>query len=177
MYEHIPCKTNKKAHYVIIILFAAAALLLLLSYLLEGMPFLWMIQLVAIVFLMAAVLIVTRYISKAYIYRIEESDRGRDLTVTEANSMGKRRITVCRISLSGISECTVIGSKDNTLKEVRKKTPRFYDYRADILPERSILLIATEGGEDFCVCLSYDEELFLMLCPEDKKENTNETGL
>ncbi len=155
MYEIRPERTNKKAQSLIILFFIGAAALLLLSVPLKGMPFLWVIQLFAVVLLCVAVFLVTRYLTKGYIYRIEDGD----LTVVEISSGGKRQLTVCRVSLSGITESSVLTGKEG-LRAYKGK--RIYDYRPDLLPERSILLVSAEGGEECVILLGYDDRLLGM---------------
>ena len=162
MYEIRPQRTNKKAESLIILFFVGAAALLLLSVPLQGIPFLWVIQLFAVMLLVASVYLVTRYITKGFIYRIEEAEGGPDLTVTEVASGGRRQITVCRVSLSGICEVTA-DSDGAELKRLRRGRKKIYDYRPDLAPARSIVLLSEECGEECVILLAYDERLFELL--------------
>ena len=38
-----------------------------------------------------------------------------------------------------------------------------FDYRPDINPEKSILLVSDEGGDEILILLAYDEELLRIL--------------
>ena len=163
MYELKPQRTNNKAQSLIILFFAGAAALFLLSVFMKGMPFLWVIQLFAILLLVAAVFIVTRYVTKTFIYSIDVIDGQADLSVTEVSSGGRRQITVCRIGLSSIKSVKVSEGKDETVSLLRKERKRMFDYRPDINPEKSILLVSDEGGDELLILLAYDEELLRIL--------------
>ncbi len=163
MYEFKPPRTNSRAQKLVLLFFIGAAALLIATVPLKGMPFLWIIQLFAIILLIAAVFLVTRYITRSYIYSIDVIDGRTDLTVTEVSSGGKRQVAVCRIGLSGIESVREIEGKDGELAELRKARKRIFDYRPDLLPEKSILLSAEECGEEFLILLAYDGELLNIL--------------
>lgn len=168
MYEFKPQRTNNKAQKLIMLFFMGAAALFLVTLPLEGVPFLWVIQLLAILLLVAAVFLVTRYVTKTYEYAVEPTDGGADLTVTEVSSGGRRRITVCRISLSGIESARVVEGKDEELSAIRKARRKIFDYRLDIAPEKSILAVANESGEEYILLFAYDEEFLSIL---ERNEN------
>ncbi len=168
MYEFKPQRTNNKAQKLIILFFIGAAALFLLTVPLKGFPFIWVVQLLAILLLVAAVFLVTRYISKIYEYSIDESG---DLTVTEVSSGGKRRIAVCRISLSGIESARLVDSSDDGVRAIRKARKKIYDYRPDIAPEKSIIAVAREGGEEYIILFAYDEEFLNILRMDEDGQN------
>ena len=91
-----------------------------------------------------------------------------DLTVTEISSGGKRRIVVCRISLSGIESVRAIVGKDEGLSAIRKARRKIFDYRIDVAPEKSILAVANEGGEEYILLFAYDDEFLSIL---ERNEN------
>ena len=169
MYEFRPERTNNKAQKLILLFFIGAAALFVLTVPLKGMPFLWVIQLFAIILTVVAVFLVTRYITKTYEYSVEPVEDGADLSVTEVSSGGKRRITVCRISLGGIESARAIEGKDEELAALRKARRKIFDYRPDLAPEKSILVTAREGGEEYLILLAYNEE-FLSILGKDGYE-------
>lgn len=171
MYEFKPLRTNDKAQKLIILFFLGSAALLILSVFLKGIPFLWVIQLFAILLAGAAIFLVTRYVTKTYEYAVETVEEGTDLTVTEISSGGKRRITVCRVSLSGISEARAIEGKDDRLEALKREKRRIFDYRPDLLPERSILAVAKEGGQEYVLLLAYGEEFLSILRKDDNERD------
>ena len=176
MFEFFPQKTNKKAHKIIIVLFAVAAALLVTSAILSSVPYIWTIQLVALILTMMGLLLSSRYLSKRYVYRIRENgERTLDLTVTEAKSQKDSGITVCRIALSSIIKTEML-CEGKKLRDYKKEGKAIFDYRPDVDPEKSILILSTEGGEESYICLAYDEELFTILSQysDMNEENGNE---
>ena len=161
MYEYTPEKKQNKAKSVAVCLVVGAAVLLLSVSLIDGVAYKGIFQLISFFILGLGILFATRSM-KRFTYRIAatDSDRGPDLTVTELQ--GRSRITVCRIAIEGISETVVCDRAELKRQKARIRSERrkFYSYTADILEERTIVVHATECGEEVSVILSYDETLF-----------------
>lgn len=173
MYEWIPKKTNNKARNIIILFFFGAAALLAVTSALGDVPFLWVFQLAAVALLTAAVFLTTRFLTKMYIYRIDVGERGADLVVLEAASNGKRQTAVCRVALANVKERTLLDASDGAsdcLKAAKQGGRGIYDYRPDLKPEKSILIVAEEGGEDIPICLAFDERLYELLAPQSPSD-------
>ena len=174
MYELIPRKSNNKARGVIIILFLATAALFLASELIPNLPFVWIPQLLGILFAVPAVYLVSRYVAKSFLYRVESTDRGVDLTVSEASFGGKRRTVVCRIGLSSIKKRILLEGDGCSLSPFKKEKKPTYDYRPDLCPSKSILILSDEGGVEVYICLASEEKLFELLAPvEDVEDEEN----
>lgn len=168
MYEWIPEKTNNTAKKLIILLFAGAAALMLVTAAIPEVPFRWVFQLIALGMMTGAIFFTTRYVTKLFIYRLENDSEGEvDLTVTEAASNGRRRVTVCRVGLSGVRACVVCDLSESDGKSVQAKIKaskrKLFDYCPDLGPAKSIYLTVEEGGEELILRLSYDEKLFSIL--------------
>ena len=165
MYEWIPNRTNKRAQNAILILFLAAALLFAIPLLVPTLPYRWVVQLLAIGVMTAAIFLVTRYVSKLFIYRIVACEDGTaDLTVTEAKSGGRGQITVCRVGISRILSCHVLDESTDShardrISALKKQRKKLFDYCIDLHPTKSILLSVREGGEELWLLLSYSAEL------------------
>lgn len=161
MYEIIPQRTNKAATYTSAVMLITAFAAMFFSGI-SWLPYRSIMQLASLVILAFAILILIRYVLTRYIYCVIPTDGGDfDLTVTEAKR--KSRITVCRISLSGIERVTVINSeKKKTLPEMTKGY-KVFNYCVDIAPERYCCVFAEECGEKLVLKLSYDEQLFAIL--------------
>lgn len=174
MFEWIAQKTNKTAQTVIFFLLAGAAILLAFPMLLPTLPFRWVLQLLALGFLTAAIFLTTRYVTKVYIYRVEDDGEGeRDLTVTETKVGGRGRITVCRVALSHICRRELLERSDPA--DWKRGTKKIFDYRADLCPAKSILLVVVEGGEELTLLLSYNEELYALLLAQMESESEDGT--
>ena len=170
MYRLMPKKTNNKAQKIVAILFFAAAALMLLSAVLKGvMPYVWTIQLLSICFLVGAIFLVSRYLTKIFVYEIAQSDGGIDFAVSESYTSGKRFVTVCRIGLNTVQKTILLDGErgKSELAELKSKKYRVYDYRPDLLPEKSIALVSDEGGNDIVILLAYDGELLSYFTQND----------
>lgn len=165
LYEFAPQKNVKRLSVIISILFFGAAGVLLITFI-GGIPFKWAFQLAAILLLAVGVFLTSRYVMRAYIYRIEATDGGRDLTVTEVQ--GKSVVTVCRLGLGGIASVHDVGADETDAKKelrerARSEGAKVFDYCVDISSPRTIWVLASECGEPVCIKLSYEEKLFLWL--------------
>lgn len=176
MYEWIPSRTNKRAQNAILVLFLGAALLFFIPSLIPTIPFRWAVQLLAIGVMTAAIFLVTRYVSKIFIYRLVECEDGTvDLTVTEAKSGGRGQITVCRVGVSRILSCCVLDESSDAhardrISELKKQKKKLFDYCIDLHPTKCILILVREGGEELCLLLSYSDELLARLGGEGERE-------
>lgn len=171
MYEYIPQKSNKKAMYLVCLFLIGGGLLLFLSTWLEDVfGFIWVFQLIGIAFCAASIFIFTRYISKSYIYAVT---RDGDLTVTEIQ--GRKRITVCRLSISAISRVESFESADegrlNALKnEIKNEKRKIYNYCIDIAPS-DFCYIFSEEYEDLAVVFQPDKRMLEYLKSNDAKND------
>lgn len=171
MFSLMPKKSNNKAQKMVAILFFAAAALMFLSAILKGiMPYVWTVQLLSICFLVGAIFLVSRYLTKNFVYEIAEIDGGIDFTVSESYTGKKRFVTVCRIGLDTVRETILLDGEQGKkeLAELKSKKYRVYDYRPDLLPEKSIALVSDEGGNDIVILLAYDGELLSYFTKNDE---------
>ena len=116
----------------------------------------------------------SRYTAKLYLYRIADNGSGTDLTVHETSPSRRRIKTVCRISLLSIRKAEKLEGKSCSLSDVRKEKKPIYDYRPDLYPDESILILSDEGGVEVYICLAYDEKLFELLAPAEREDGENE---
>ena len=169
VYEYTPPKSNKKASGVVLILFSLAAGLFLFTMIFPTMPLRWVVQLISIAAFVAVIFIISRYISKKFLYAVfKNDDETLDLTVTEVTNAGYKQITVCRISINGIEEAHLLNrslpESAEKFKELRKKAKsdgrKLYNYCPDINPTEVCVLLAEECGEKFLITLSPDSTLW-----------------
>ena len=120
-------------------------------------PYRHLLEFLLAVFAAVAVTVAGRYLLKDYRYILTENGDGVDLVVTE--TQGKRRRTVCRVSLTDIREIAD-ECKDNrrSLNE-RCRTMKRYDYCIDLSAERAFRIFLTEREEEISIRLSVDEGL------------------
>ena len=170
-YEWIAQKSNKNARNLVFVLIIGAFALMLIPVAVPTLPYRWIVQLISLCLLTAGIFITTRYLTKLFIYRIVGEGQGFDLTVTEAASNGKRQITVCRVGLSGIHRVCILDSAEAEKAErvaLKKESVKQFDYRPDLHPEKSLLVIVEEGGEELALYLAYEERLASWLTPKEE---------
>ncbi len=161
MYEYIPKRENKTAMYASLFLFVGAFILMAFPALVE-IAYKWIPQLLGMIMLALCIAILTRYIFRGFIYSVADNGNGSpDLSVTEIQ--GKKRITVCRISLSGIEQAVMLNAANRSqlqqLAEGRKK----FNYMVDIAPSNQLWIFAEECGEKLLIKISPDDRLAAML--------------
>lgn len=168
MYEYIPQGSNKNAKNLISLLILGGFVIMLVTMMSEGVPFKWALQLTGLILMAIGILLMARYVSRSFIYRVEQTDGGADLSVIEIQR--KSRIVVCRISLSNIKDVHILGAADKeqekTLVDTFKADGRKkYNYCIDVNPEKYVWIVADECGEDIAVKLTYDEKLCEIIMP------------
>ncbi len=171
-YEWIAQKTNKTARNLVTVLLVGACALMFIPTVIPTLPFRWVVQLIALCLMTAGIFMTTRYLTKMFIYRIVSDGEGLDLTVTEASSNGKRQITVCRVGLSGIRRQVILSSAEEEKKErvlLKNGNVKRFDYRPDLCPQKSLLVIVEEGGEELALFLAYEEKLTSWLVPTEEE--------
>lgn len=162
LFEFIPAKNNKRLGLVSGLLLIGGAAMLIITDIFKEITAKWAFQLLAICMFGVSIFLVSRYIMRHYIYAVMATDEGNDLTVTELQ--GKKKITVCRISVSNIEKAFVIeqGDKvnDDAVKALIKDGKyKKYNYCADLFDEKSIYILADECGERVAIKLSWGAEL------------------
>ena len=142
-------------------------LLLALTSALPSLPFRWAFQIVGIVLIGGGVYLYTRYFTRTFTYAIvPREDGSADLTVTECQR--KSRITVCRLSLSGIERIEVVEAAERDRRKTLKKELRangrtLFSYTVNLAPTKVCYLSATECGQAVAICFEPDERLLQML--------------
>ena len=177
IYEFTPQKNMRKLALLTGALFGGAAVIMAMTVLLGEMSYRWAFQLISLGMLAMGVFFTTRYIMKTFVYKIEQTDTGADLTVTEIQ--GRHVITVCRISLSGIEQVISVCPNDRptfneALTRAKSGGRKMYNYCADMFGDLCLFVLANECGEAVSVRLSYDEKLCELLCVSDGKSTDGE---
>ena len=157
MYETTPKRTNKAASYTSTILFITAFAAMMFSGI-SWVPYPSIMQLAAIVALGFAIMLLIRYTLTSYIYSIIITDDGKyDLTVTEARR--KSRITVCRVSLSGIEKTEIINAENKKELKAQIEGRKVFNYCIDLAPAKFLCIFGEECGEKYAIKLSCDDGL------------------
>lgn len=172
-----PHPQNKKATYLFIAFMLGGAALTVLYFLMSGKPFYGFIGLGAMIFIIGAIFMYTRYMAAQYIYDV--TVQGQTPMFIVRHKMGKRETTMCRVCLSGII------SVEKQSREERRahKTPRDharYNYSPSLDPMESYLIISRsryekaeiiiEANEEFAAALMRSAELARAEYAEDDEE-------
>lgn len=161
MYEVYPKKKDGTARNLAAVIFIVAVIAMYVSTL-PGLPLRAVVQLFSVALIAFGILLMGRYIFTSYTYAVVLNDEERyDLTVTEIKR--RSRITVCRISVSGIEKVEVLKKGEKEGLAELKKGRKVFDYRVDISPAQYCCVLANECGEEVAIKLSYDEKLVSIL--------------
>ena len=169
LYEYTPPKSNKKALGVIIILLSLAIGLFAFTMIFPNIALRWLVQLIAVLALVAVIFIISRYMAKSFLYTIVQNDDGTlDLNIAEITNAGRKKITVCRIALANIEEAVLVSAsipesveKSGVLTQRAKSEHRkSFNYCPDINPSEFCIILVEECGEKFILKLSPDATLW-----------------
>ena len=169
IHEYIPAKNYKKISGVLVILIAAACGFFAFPTLFPQMPMRWIFQLSGVACLVAILFFATRYISKAVVYRLVQTDEeGIDFTVTEVTNGGKKHVTVCRFDVKNVERAELFyasNSKDDAnkkamVKQAKKDKRKTFNYCGDINPAVVCYLFVSECGEKLLIKLTPDATIY-----------------
>ena len=167
MYEYTPKKENNKAAHLTLLLLIGGFLLLALTSAFPSLPFRWAFQIVGILLIGIGIYLYTRYFTRTFSYAIVvREDGSRDLTVTECQR--KSRVTVCRLSLSGIERIEIVRAADRERAKALKKMllaegRKLFSYTVNLAPASVCYLVATECGQPLVILFEPDAQLLRML--------------
>jgi len=162
MYEITPQGNRQKAKNIVSALILGGFAVMLVTSVADSMPFKWAFQLGGLAVITAGIFVLTRYVSRTFSYKVEQTDTGADFTITELQR--KSFVTVCRIALSNIKEIKVFDSTQKSaekdfLATVRKDGRKTFNYCVDINPDKFVWVVADECGQSVAVKITYDEKL------------------
>ncbi len=153
MYEYIPNPKTKKAKVLGTVLFFLSLAVFFLSGF-KGLAYPAVLQLCAIVMMTAAILIIGKYLTHSFLYRVEETDGVWEFAVDELTRSS--RVTVCRLELAKLVRVEAV------TKGFRfPKRAKVYNYCVDIAPTDSYLLTFSDGAFSFD-----DKEILVRLSPD-----------
>lgn len=155
MYEYIPNPPKKKAKTVGMTLFFLSLAVFLVSGI-AGVAYPAILQMIAVVMMTAAILLVGKYLTRAYRYRVEKTNGEYEFIVDEISKASM--VTVCRLELLKLSavEAWTKGYKP-------PKGAKIYNYCVDIAPRDSYLLTFLDGAFSM-----NGEKIYVRICPDEK---------
>lgn len=155
MYEYIPNPKTKKAKVLGTVLFFLSLAVFFVSGF-RGLAYPFVLQFCAVVLMTAAILIIGKYLTHSFLYRVEEVDGVWELAVDELTRAS--RVTVCRLELTKLLRVEPI-TKDFRLP----KGAKVYNYCVDLCPTDSYLLTFSDGAFAFD-----NRELLVRLSPDTR---------
>lgn len=169
IYEYTPPKNTKRVTGLILVFAFAGAGLFFIPALIPQMPLGWVSQLLGVVALTGVIFLISRCVAKTFVYAIVDNGGAvPDFTVTELGNGGKKQTTICRISLSGITEAYMLyperaGDAEKIKRlsaKARAEARKSFNYCHDIKSSPICLLFLEECGEPLFIKISPDETLF-----------------
>ena len=160
-----PKAQNNNSKILMSVFFALAAVALVISMTVES--YRGVIGLVAVAFLVSAILVYTKYVSISFLYDVMIDSDGEPLFVVR-QLVGKREVTLCRVSLSDVKSVEKESAAERKSHVTERGVSR-YVYAPTLSPsvsyritvanryERSEIIV--EGSEEFMnLLLEYSNE-------------------
>jgi len=161
-----PMGQRRAPKLILLLLLGGLALMLLPSF--WSVPFKGLFQLAGLCLFTAALFLVTRYMTKGFLYGVFDNEAGGlDFSVTELQ--GKRRCTVCLISLADIESVVTVDARKpaevaNLKARLKQERPKYFDYCSDLNPTLSCYLFVREnGGDPVAIRIMPDDTLLALL--------------
>lgn len=154
-HEYIPVpKANKTKRLATILFFAGLVLFVLGA--VKMIPYRAVIQVASLATLTASIMLVGRFLLRAYAYRIEDMGEGDEFFVDEITR--RTRYSVCRLEMRKL---VAIHPWDSASKELKNK--KRYSYCPDIFGGGAYLLEFFDSDYDIT-----SERIFVKITPDEK---------
>lgn len=154
-----PVPKNQNARTVFFVLLGAAAAAMGVSYILDRYK--GLVQLAALILLVSAVMIYTRYVGASYSYEVATDGEGTPIFVVNQQS-GKRLTTLCRLDLADIADIKTLTNAEYRAYKPEKGMKR-YNYTPTLGPSEVHLMQVRSYREKADVFLELSEEYRAML--------------
>lgn len=154
-----PVPKNQNARTLFFALLGSAAVAVVASYFLSSYK--GIVQLGALILLVAAVTIYTRYVGAFYTYEVATDGEGTPVFVVNQTS-GKRRTALCRLDLADIVDIKALTSADYRTYKPEAGIKR-YNYMPTLGPTEMHLMKVRSVRESADVFLELSEEYKTLL--------------
>lgn len=156
--EYSPKGETKRSDIMIVGLFSLAVVSFGVSY--APFPFAWVMRVVGLFTLTAAVYIAVRYRLTRFVYTIN-GDVGEEV-FTVYRDRGRNKVAECRVSLSYLRSVRRFADRDE-MKDARTGLD-VYDYVQSMTPPSLVLAVfESTGGRDLGVILECDDSFLRRL--------------
>ncbi len=161
-YEYAPRFPKKKEKTICWILAAVGVVLFVVPSFIPALPYPAILQGFGVIALTAMIMLFSLCVAKHYIYRIEENERGSlDFVITECT--GKRRLVVCRVSLSSVLEVIPVTEESKKTFGGRNSGMQRYNYTGILFDESTYYVKLEEDGAAFLVQICATDDLICIL--------------
>ena len=164
MYEYAPRNEKRRERQIALCLGIVGMASFVASFLDKTLLF-FLFRILSYVLLVTTAVIVGRYLSRRYSYRVAPREGGdilgNDLTITEY--VNKRTRVVCRISVEDITKVERVTGKNCKAVFKDARGNRIYRYTDCMGYENTYLLWTVDGEETVCVLILADERLLSYL--------------
>ncbi len=154
-----PKPQNKRAYYTFYAMLGSAIIAFVPYFALD--KYKGIFSFIAMIFIVAAIYIYTRYLSKAYYYDITAADDGEPLFVVR-QLVGKRYSTLCRIEIATMVNIEHISRREGNKPERREGVNRYY-YLPTMMPEDYYAITVSSPYEKAEVFIEGSDEFAAML--------------
>lgn len=158
MYEYTPTPRNRgeKLLVCLSLVFAAASFG---ASMIDGVPYPAIFQLVAVIFLTAALALANRSLLRSYTYTVTETESGiPDFLITE--HYGKKHTAVCRVSVEQVLWAEIFPVREREkLRLAEKDADMIYRYLAELFPREVLLVMIRTGDAKTLLRISADQGL------------------
>lgn len=130
-------------------------------------------QIIGFCFALVSILLITKFVLREFTYAIEEAADGYEFAIYEIQS--KRRITVCRIGFSDITDMGDFAGSDAELRS-SLGVEKSYSYYPDIAQKGKYYIKATINENDVLVIFAPNDELIetIKKCRRQQKSGDEE---
>ncbi len=161
MYEYAPKFAKKKEKLLTALVLVIGLLIYFVSFI-PGVPYGALFQIAGVCGIAAMILLFSMVVARNYVYAIEEDEDGSlDFIITEL--YGRRRMVVCRVSLTSVSMALPRTEETRAQLSSEKSGKRIYNYTGVLFDEERYYLRITEGGETFLVQICANKDLIIAL--------------
>ncbi len=171
IYEYAPTFKKRREKITLLLCLCLSVAMFAMAQI-PRMLFPVLLKLLGIGMLFASLMVLTRYLMRRYVYRIEEKEGAEeetpyDFVITEY--YGNHRSVVCRISVDEILGATHINRQTEKEFSSKRRGKRVYAYTDLLVPENGYVLDVCHEDEQFFVRVLADKQLLELLLLSKKQ--------
>ena len=166
-----PKAQNNNSKILMSVFFALAAVALVISMIID--KYRGVVGMVAVAFLVSAILVYTKYVSICFSYDVMIDSDGEPLFVVR-QLVGKREVTLCRVSLADVASIKKETASERKSHVTERGVSKFV-YAPTLSPSVSYRVTVKNGYECSEIILEGNEEFMNMLSEYSKEARAART--